>query len=288
VRPNPGMDDSRIRWVFLPENVGQAAARNQVLNRAQGEYIAFVDSDDEVVPDIYRRCLEQAKRTHRDIVAFGIRTIYEAERLRMDSEFSQEDIGLLTPHAMAKFVALRLFDEPVNKIYRRLFLKANKICFPPGICPGEDAMFNLSCVMAGATYATVAGIGYFYYRQDGTTLSRYQPRCVETLALWKERWDKYLSGVGKGYSGWWPTKDYSPEWVAAMQWENLWRRGTTVSLAGRWRYLKANPSLCHPCALMAFVRKYIYTFLRLHCYWRLVRRRHLKQTWPSLQDVTEI
>jgi len=40
-------EDNRIKYLFLPENVGAAIARNTGLSHAQGRFIAFVDSDDQ-------------------------------------------------------------------------------------------------------------------------------------------------------------------------------------------------------------------------------------------------
>ncbi len=63
--------DSRVR-VVRQKNKGLGMARNAGLAVARGEYLAFVDADDEAMPDMYRRMLEAVQASgDADIVYCG-------------------------------------------------------------------------------------------------------------------------------------------------------------------------------------------------------------------------
>ena len=59
--------DNRIR-VFHKANGGVASARNQAMDMATGEYLAFADSDDWVEPCWLERLYKTAKDQEADIV----------------------------------------------------------------------------------------------------------------------------------------------------------------------------------------------------------------------------
>ena len=57
----------RIR-VIHQENQGLGMARNAGARAARGEYIAFVDSDDTVEPEMYAEMFEKAQEGSYDMV----------------------------------------------------------------------------------------------------------------------------------------------------------------------------------------------------------------------------
>jgi glycosyltransferase involved in cell wall biosynthesis len=58
------IDDSRLRAIELPISGGASEARNTGVNQAKGEWIAFLDDDDEWFPQKLEQQLEAAQRSH--------------------------------------------------------------------------------------------------------------------------------------------------------------------------------------------------------------------------------
>lgn len=53
--------DPRVRAVHLTENVGLGRARNAGLERATGDYVIFLDSDDSLAPDALHAISDRLK-----------------------------------------------------------------------------------------------------------------------------------------------------------------------------------------------------------------------------------
>ena len=62
------MQEPCIRYIRLEHNSGACMARNIGIQAAQGEWIAFQDSDDEWMPDILSKQFAQLQETGADIV----------------------------------------------------------------------------------------------------------------------------------------------------------------------------------------------------------------------------
>jgi len=70
-------DDERIKYYKLEVNKGNAGARNKGVEIAKGEYIAFLDSDDEYTPGYLTRALNCISQEENDVdfLWSGTRTI---------------------------------------------------------------------------------------------------------------------------------------------------------------------------------------------------------------------
>ena len=62
---------------YTKENGGLSDARNYGLTKANGEYIAFIDSDDYVSIDMYEKIYQKAKSGNFDMVVCDLNIIYD-------------------------------------------------------------------------------------------------------------------------------------------------------------------------------------------------------------------
>ena len=73
--------DKRI-VVIHQQNAGVSAARNRGLEKAEGKYFAFVDSDDYIEPDMYEKMIASMEKNDADLVCCGFCREYSGETRR--------------------------------------------------------------------------------------------------------------------------------------------------------------------------------------------------------------
>lgn len=269
----------RVKVIKLAVNKGQAFARNEGMRHVTGKFIAFVDSDDEVLPGTYTKAMTAILSSTADVLVYGVKTIWHREQLYKVDRLDDAFIGILSPNALENLCKQTLFNYPWNKIYRKSFLDKNKILFQEKCIPSEDEIFNLHCVISGAKWATIEHIGQLYYRQDGTSLSRYRRYNVESLmgvdAAWRRC--KELLNVPPGIlekKG--NMKNYD---FILSEWNNIWRQGSPYSLIDRWNWLRRHPDIG---GLFIFLKALLLMVGRKYFYIKPIRKWRIRHLYPNV------
>ncbi|MDO4707274.1 MAG: glycosyltransferase [Porphyromonadaceae bacterium] len=176
--------DPRVR-VFHKENGGLSSARNRGLEAVRGDYIAYVDSDDWVDLDLYRRVVEKFTDDPKlDVVYMDYRFempqgSYNQHVTPPHCENSQKNNALLESFA-------RDYISPSvwSKVYRYELIKDIK--FVEGL-NYEDVDYTFFATCRVRHYAVLDEehqyVGYYYNQMNTTSISHTLKLDVEDALI---------------------------------------------------------------------------------------------------------
>lgn len=157
--------DSRIR-VIHKENGGLSSARNAGLDVATGEYIAFVDSDDWLVPEAYEWMLAAMKRHKVSMVCAG--------RYDVDEDTGEKTVGLCPEREeviSGEEMAGRIFtwdhcdSSACDKLCHRSLFESQR--YPEGVVC-EDLPVTYRLALKAGQVAMLDKPVYHYYHRSGS------------------------------------------------------------------------------------------------------------------------
>lgn len=148
---------------YIKENGGQGSARNYGLKKATGEYIGYVDSDDFVEKDMYKKLYNKAKENNYDIVVCGNYNVSE--------DYQNKNIDTFINNYNTDLENIFFGKMAVwNKIYKRDILIKNKLEFKEKVWY-EDLAFTLKAIMNSNTFAFIDEPLYDYLIRKGSTMN---------------------------------------------------------------------------------------------------------------------
>ncbi|MDD5064923.1 MAG: glycosyltransferase family 2 protein [Phycisphaerae bacterium] len=106
----------RYYWV---DHIGQYAARNKLIQLAQGEYITFVDSDDLLFPDTIERLIKAIEEHGPNVIAYGAyvgidekgRFVKRKQHLLPSGNITTELFEFIYVHSCGMMCAKTLYEE---------------------------------------------------------------------------------------------------------------------------------------------------------------------------------
>lgn len=163
-------NSSNVKYI-KKNNGGVSSARNLGIKNSKGEYILFLDSDDELSLDFIKYLNNNYKKICSDWVIFGIlvkelRTGKNLYRSIIDNRRfnGHSDIFFLSNEELLTIrVGSNELNESCGKLVRRNLLKGNHIFFPEGVISGEDKRFNTDLMFVVKTVQCIPIYGYIYY-----------------------------------------------------------------------------------------------------------------------------
>ena len=178
--------DGRIRLIHRSAE-GVSSARNAGIEVARGEFIEFLDADDELGPEVCERLVEKAEAGNCDVVQCGHCEVRDGEISR-------------TSMPSSKCVAVSVRDVPEilsaqtkyiwDKLFRVEMLRRANIRFAP-LGYHEDHLFLFDVALVAKNFDAIPYVGYRYSKSsEGAATRSYDERLLDCTKAYREICDK--------------------------------------------------------------------------------------------------
>jgi succinoglycan biosynthesis protein ExoO len=196
-------NERRIKLLRQPINTGPAAARNLGIRSAIGDWIAILDADDAFLDDRLRYLVEAAECRNLTFAADNMSCYDVGAQCTVGPAIDPALIGSCL--ILDRYTFLRNCAEKrpgsidfglLQPIMWRAFLTSSGVSYPEECRHGEDFIFYLRALLAGAKFALFPEPLYLWSQRVGSishkrsnlsqTVSNYRLMERQTLELVRE------------------------------------------------------------------------------------------------------
>lgn len=159
------LKDSRVIHI-RQENAGVSAARNNGIERARGEYMIFIDSDDLLSPDALEKLYAALTSTGADLAIFRVQSFGQGGSQYnpiVDELIKETAIDCYDKRLLRNFLVS-------NKVYRTQLVKDSGVRFPP-MRYSEDGAFFMQFVHTVKPKITGVADALFMYRRHSASVT---------------------------------------------------------------------------------------------------------------------
>lgn len=154
-----------VKIINHEQNSGLSVVRNTGITVSAGEYIYFLDSDDEITEDCIQVLVDNVLKTNAQIVIAQNRWINTFDNTTKDfgfptlsdKKYYDNNIEIFSVYSNGGFPS-----SSWNKLINREFIIKNEVYFVPGLF-AQDELWFFHLLLKTETLAIIDDITYLYY-----------------------------------------------------------------------------------------------------------------------------
>lgn len=155
------------------ENCGPATAKNKGFDMAKGNYVAFIDSDDEIKPDMFYTMLKSGYQHNADIVCCNYIQVDEQGHISHTKHTGQEYVLTQDEALKAILIKDKIYSQCWTKIYKRDTMQENGVRNTEGLKTEEDYIYNIQAFACSKTVCIVDKPLYIYTHRSKSLSKDY-------------------------------------------------------------------------------------------------------------------
>jgi len=172
--------------LYQKSNGGVCSARNYGIEKAIGEYILFIDSDDIVESVMLEECLMKMQKSGADILLFGMKFDIEKQKKIVKSYqkcftpvvFDSRELD----NYYKELYENNYVTSMCNRITKMKLIRENNLRFNEKITNYEDMVFSLESLRYAEKIQSTNKCYYHYILHDEFGMSRkYKPNLSTTI-----------------------------------------------------------------------------------------------------------
>lgn len=251
-------EDKRIE-IYQQNNCGVATTRNRLLDKAQGQYFLFIDSDDWIELDMVEFLVNKLTTTNASIVTCDIIKNDDLFNKKSNKEEIWEQSKVIF-----EFLRHVYFNGSLcNKLIRTDLL--HNVKFHPEISYGEDALFTWN-ILQNVNKVVITDKILYHYRMNENSLSHavWTPEKKGTGSL---VWEIITKETEK----WWPQyldiskARFAIEDMWGLYYASLSKYPYNEHIKKRQKNIRKNLSLIRKSKLVS-TNKILTSYILAYCY----------------------
>ena len=185
--------------VYDRKNHGASASRNFGIEKASGEFVWFMDSDDILEKDALLQAMQTQRKCNADLVIGGMNFCFTKEK-RVVLKKVQKDTVLDEHQFKCRYQELfcaNYISSLCNKLIRRNVIIENNIRMNESLHMYEDYVFCMDILLKCKTVACISEVFYNYQLRETPSLShRHKKDIMKMFCILEEKISEYRKAFG--------------------------------------------------------------------------------------------